>query len=308
MQRRSVLRTLARSGMLSLLVRSALAGILAGAALAKLAAPGRSRDALATFGLRPSGVRTAALAAIVTIELGLAAGVVAGLDAAAYGAAALQLCFAAVLLAVLHAGRRGAPCGCLGPRSRVEPAAVVRNVALAAGFLAVPLLPADDPGTEGWLALGLVVALLGVGALSVAVLALAREVGELRMAIGPQAALEIAGEGPELGGRTDLLRRFDVADRPLALAVFLSEGCPVCTSLRPTIELVRRDPHVALAVFDEHEHGDAWRALEIPGAPYAVALGQDGTILAKGTFNTLPQLESVLATAEGRAAGAPLHA
>ena len=45
-----------------------------------------------------------------------------------------------------------------------------------------------------------------------------------------------------------------------------------------------------------------WRELEIPGSPYAVALDLDGTVLAKGTFNNLAQLESVLATAERRRA------
>jgi hypothetical protein len=38
----------------------------------------------------------------------------------------------------------------------------------------------------------------------------------------------------------------------------------------------------------------------VPGAPFAVALDRDGTVLAKGTFNSLGQLESVMATAERR--------
>ena len=38
----------------------------------------------------------------------------------------------------------------------------------------------------------------------------------------------------------------------------------------------------------------------MPGSPFAVALDADGTVLAKGTFNTGAQLESVLATAERR--------
>ena len=42
--------------------------------------------------------------------------------------------------------------------------------------------------------------------------------------------------------------------------------------------------------------------MRIPGSPYAVAMALDGTVLAKGTFNDLAQLESVLATAERRAA------
>jgi hypothetical protein len=293
--------------MLPLLLRIALGGALAGAALAKLAAPGHSRDALATFGLSRPHTRVVALAALVCLELGLAAGVIAGLSLAVYAAAALQLCFAAALTWALRRGRRGAPCGCFGPRSRVGPAAVVRNVVLAGGFAAILLVPTGRLGTEEWLAAGLGVALLGVAGLTVAVLALAREVGELRLALGPQAALEIASEGPELGGRSDLIERFELDGGSLALAVFVSDGCPICSSLRPTVDFIAREGRVALAVFDEHRDVEAWRALEIPGAPYAVAFGRDGTVLAKGTFNTLPQLESVLATAERRAVGVPVH-
>ena len=241
------------------------------------------------------------------LELGLAAGVIAGLSLAVYAAAVLQLCFAAALTWALLRGRLGAPCGCFGPRSRVGPAAVVRNLVLAGGFAAILLLPHGQPGTEEWLAAGLGVALLGVAALTVAVLALAREVGELRLALGPQAALEIVGEGPELGGRSDLIERFELGGGSLALAVFVSDGCPICSSLRPTVDLIARDARVALAVFDEHRDAEVWRALDIPGAPYAVAFGRDGTVLAKGTFNTLPQLESVLGTAERRADGVPVH-
>ena len=59
-------------------------------------------------------------------------------------------------------------------------------------------------------------------------------------------------------------------------------------------------PRVALHTFDEVEHADAWAAADVPGSPFAVALDADGTVLAKGTFNTGAQLESVLAAAERR--------
>src|SRR4029079_1493018 len=135
-------RPYARSSrMLQLLLRIALGGALAGAALANLAAPGHSRDALATFGLSRPRMRVVALAAIVCLELGLAAGVIAGVSPAVYAAAAPQLCLAAVLLWALRRGRHGAPCGCFGPRSRVGPAAVVRNVVLFGGFATILLLP-----------------------------------------------------------------------------------------------------------------------------------------------------------------------
>jgi hypothetical protein len=42
----------------------------------------------------------------------------------------------------------------------------------------------------------------------------------------------------------------------------------------------------------------------VPGSPYAVVLGPDGTVLAKGTFNSFAQLESVLGAAEQRAEAA----
>ncbi|MFL5886366.1 MAG: hypothetical protein ACJ77M_14940, partial [Thermoleophilaceae bacterium] len=82
--------------------------------------------------------------------------------------------------------------------------------------------------------------------------------------------------------------------------VFSSDGCPICQSLEPAIEFLARDPLVALRVFDEYRDAHVWRALGVPGAPFAVALDRDGTVLAKGTFNSLGQLESVMATAERR--------
>jgi hypothetical protein len=227
---------------------------------------------------------------------------------AAAAVAAWLLAGAGALAVALARGRAGAPCGCLGSASRVSRAAVGRNLAFAAAFAAVPSLPAGDPTAETWLALGLGVALLAIAALTVAVLSVAREVAELRLRAGPQAALEIPHEGPEVGSRTALINQFDRDARTrFALAVFTSEGCAVCRSLDPAVALVARDPLVALRVFDEHRDEEAWRALDVPGAPYAVALSLDGTVRAKGTFNSAAQLESVLAAAERREREA-LHA
>jgi hypothetical protein len=79
----------------------------------------------------------------------------------------------------------------------------------------------------------------------------------------------------------------------------------MCRALAPTIEAFGRDPRVALRTFDEVADAEAWAAADVPGSPFAVALGADGTVLAKGTFNTGAQLESVLATAERRRGLAP---
>jgi hypothetical protein len=124
----------------------------------------------------------------------------------------------------------------------------------------------------------------------------------LRLRLGPESALEIPEEGPPLGARVALIERFSPGERAeLALAVFVSESCAICSALEPSIESLAREPMLALEVFAEGAEPDALRELEVPGSPYAVALALDGTALAKGTFNNLAQLESVLATAERRA-------
>jgi hypothetical protein len=169
-------------------------------------------------------------------------------------------------------------------------------------FAATPSLPRTEPTTEQWLALGLAAALLGLVALAVVVLALAREVGMLRLSLDPRGALEVAHEGPEVGAHSPLADRFgtDLAPGRLGLAVFSSEGCQLCRALEPAVAAFGRDPRVAVREFDEVRDADAWSAADVPGSPFAVALDADGTVLAKGTFNTGGQLESVLAAAERR--------
>jgi hypothetical protein len=212
--------------------------------------------------------------------------------------------FAATLVGAIMRGRAGAPCACFGTRSTVGWGAVIRNVVLAAAFAALPFLPQRALSTDEWLALGLGVSLLASLGLAVAVLALAREVGMLRLRLGPSAALEIPEEGPELGVRLELIDRFErTPNTQLALAVFTSEGCHVCHGLQPAIGSLARDPVLAVESFDEVGEAEVWGALQIPGSPFAIALDPSGTVLAKGTFNNLAQLESVLATAERRRAG-----
>ena len=270
----------------------------------KLASPASSRASLATFDVEGERLRWIGWAVLVAVELGLAAGVIAGSDQAAWLAAALMALFAAALVGAILRGRAGAPCACFGARSTVGWTSVARNVALAACFAVLPLLPERSLSTDEWLGLGLVVALLGCLGLGVAVLALAREVGMLRLRLGPASALEIAEEGPALGEEVELGERFDrISDAGMGLAVFTSEGCRVCRGLEPAIATLANHPAVCVETFDEVADADVWRELRIPGSPFAIALDPDGGVLAKGTFNNLAQLESVLATAEQRRPG-----
>jgi hypothetical protein len=288
---------------LGLVARLILGLILAGSAVLKLASPASSRAALATFEIHGEHTRWAAWVLLIAVELGLAVEVIAGSDTAAWLAAAFLTFFAAALVGAILRGRAGAPCACFGSRSTVGWISVARNLVLAACFALLPLLPDGNPSTEGWLGLGLIVALVACAGLAVAVLALAREVGMLRLRLGPASALEIRHEGPELGRRIALVDRFPglEAER-IGLAVFTSEGCHVCRGLAPAIDSLRGEPELAVEVFDESFDADVWEELAIPGSPYALALDADGIVLAKGTFNNLAQLESVLGTASRRRA------
>ena len=66
------------------------------------------------------------------------------------------------------------------------------------------------------------------------------------------------------------------------LALFTSPGCALCRRIAPAADAL---DGVAVRRFDEAEDTDAWAAARVPGAPFAVALGPGGVVLAKGTVN-----------------------
>ena len=273
--------------------------LIAAAGLKAVGGPS-ARAALATYGIREPRLATAVWGGLIGVELVLGVLVGAGLEWALRAAAIFLSVLTAAQIAALAAGRGGSPCACYGAKGTLSTTSAGRTAALAAALALAPLLPRTEPSTETWLGIGLAAALLGVAALAVVVLALAREVGMLRLSVTPQGALEVDHEGPEIGAFIALAHDFALEPGKLGLAVFTSEGCGVCRALKPTIDSFGRHPAVELRSFDEVLDRNAWAAADVPGSPFAVALDTDGTVLAKGTFNTGAQLETVLATAERR--------
>jgi hypothetical protein len=296
---------------LSEIVSIWLALVLVFSAGAKAARPSRSAAALATYGVAAPSLRRVGLWLLVACEAALAVMLAAGVSVAPGLAAALFLLFAATSTAALLAGRKGSPCACFGASARLDWPVPARAAALAvpAAVTALGWLPRAPDGYARWLTLALSLSLAAIAGLAVALLALAREVGVLRLNGGARGALEIASEGPAIGEREPWSESIALAPPALLkLAVFSSEGCPLCEQVTPAVAHVAADPLVALRVFDEHADGSVWRAADVPGSPYAVALSVDGVALAKGTFNSLGQLESVLATARARERGPALAA
>jgi hypothetical protein len=282
-----------------------LASVLIAAALLKLRDGTRSADALATYGLGGARTRSAALGLIVGLELAIAAALLAALAWAPAAACALFFAFALASAAALLAGRAGRPCACFGGGARLNRASplaplLAAAVAFALSRHAFGRMPS---GYDRWLTVGLTASLLLVLGLALVVLALARELGVLRLSLASQGALEIADEGPLVGQPQSWAGALAWTPRSaVGLAIFSSEGCPMCRRLAPAVNYVAADPLIAVRVFDEVADATTWAAADIPGSPYAVALDPAGVALAKGTFNSLVQLEGIIATARRREA------
>jgi hypothetical protein len=266
----------------------------------------RAAAALQTYGIGGERAQRGALLALIAVELGLAAVLAVGVSWAAGAVAGLFLAFTFVTTIALLAGRGGRPCACFGSASRLGWSSPARAAALAAlaAVLARGWLPAAPSQYDRWLTVGLSLSLVAVVALGLAVLALAREVGVLRLATSGRGALEIPEEGPQVGvaqGWAGMVPAYPGA--LLRLAIFTSEGCPLCRQAEPAVRHVAADPLLAVRIFDEVQDAATWGQAGAPGSPYAVALDLKGVVLAKGTFNSLSQLESVLGTARERERG-----
>jgi hypothetical protein len=254
----------------ALLVTLLGATLLAAAAL-KLADPTATTVAAATFGLGGLAARHAWLA-LAGLEAGLAVGLLAAAPWAPAATAAVLGAFALAQALAIAAGRAGAPCGCFGARGQVSWGSVARTALLAgaATLLAVARSANNQPPRLPTI---------------LAALALAAAIVWRSRAARPTGALDVGGEGPSLGSAP-------VLGEGVRLALFTAPGCRLCRRLVPP---ARR---AGASVFDEVADAGAWARAAVPGAPYAVALGADGTVLAKGTVNTRAQLASVFAAAQ----------
>lgn len=159
--------------------------------------------------------------------------------------------------------------------------------------------------------------------LIVALFALSRQIGVLYERITPLGAL-VNESGPKIG---DVSPRFALASlnggevaigpRPgrSTLVFFLSPTCPICKKLLPVLRSVREAERpwldvvlasdgeedrqrrfiqtaglTAFAYVNSTELGLAYRVSRLP---FAVLLGEDGTVLSKGLVNSREQLESL---------------
>jgi uncharacterized membrane protein YphA (DoxX/SURF4 family) len=278
---------------LDTLLRLAVAAILLWAAASKLT----TRPSLRWLGAIgvPARLRGALFIAVALAEASVGVLLLAGVETAAYAAVALGILFCVALAAARARGIRRLECGCFGAKER----SIDFVLARALGFTALAGLAAARPSTPSRDAIVLIVVgllALAVVVLAGLVLALYRQVGVLTLRVGPGVALELAEEGPAVGGDApplDGLTRLGSE-----LAVFFSADCRLCRSLAPGVRALAREGLPVHVVYEE-EAPDTFEHWRVPGTPFAVHL-VDGIVAAKGTVNTLEQLDGLLATGRGR--------
>ena len=279
---------------LDTLLRLAVAAILLWAAVSKLTTRPSGRW-LASIGVPPA-LRGAAFIVAGLAEGTVAALLFAGVDEAAYAAAALGALFVVTLAAARARGVRRLECGCFGAKERGIDVVLLR----ALGFAALAGLAAAHPPTpsrETFILVVLAVLASAVVALAGLVLALYRQVGVLTLRLGPGVALELEEEGPAIGDDAPALDGLEGVGSELA--VFFSADCRLCRSLAPGVRALAREGLPVQIVYEE-EATDAFARWRVPGTPFAVHV-VDGKVAAKGTVNTLEQLDGLLAAGLGRA-------
>jgi hypothetical protein len=284
---------------LDTLLRLAVAAMLLWAAVSKLATR-PSGKWLGSLGV-PVGLRGAVFILAGLIEGAVAFLLFAGVEEALYAAVVLGVVFVATLGAARARGVRRLQCGCFGAKERSIELVLARAVA----FTALAVLAAAQPPTpsqDTFIMIVFAVLALAVIVLGGLVLALYRQVGVLTLRLGPGIPLEVAEEGPPVGGEAPALD--GLARLGSELAVFFSADCRLCRSLAPGVRALAREGLPVQVVYEE-EAPDAFERWGVPGTPFAVHV-VDGKVAAKGTVNTLEQLDGLLAAGRGRAQLAPV--
>jgi hypothetical protein len=158
---------------------------------------------------------------------------------------------------------------------------------------------------SGWWTAAFVAQWVLLVVLCIVVVALARQVGTLHLRLGPRGALEIDTEGPALGDALPPVeaRGADGASLVVGgaggrrLVMFSSPTCIVCREVAPAVPAAARSADLVAQIVHDP---DAERTFDVPGTPFLLVLDELGIVRAKGTVNTLEQVEGLVDTADRR--------
>jgi Methylamine utilisation protein MauE len=277
--------------------RIAAGVILLWAAAAKVRRRADLPDWFTAYGL-PARLATPLAALLVAAETVVGALLLADVPGAPYAALALGGVFVLALAQARLRGVKRLRCGCFGASEGRTTLLLLRALAFTAlAGLAAFAGDVGRPSRDALVLAALLVLAAAVVVLGLLVLALYRQVGVLTLRLGPRVALELDEEGPPLGAAAPALEHLGrVGDE---LVMFFSDNCRLCRQLAPGIAALAREG-LPVRVVDEVEEPDAFERWSVPGTPFAVHL-VNGTVAAKGTVNTLEEVDGLLVTGAGRA-------
>jgi Thioredoxin domain/Methylamine utilisation protein MauE len=268
--------------------------ILLWAAAAKLAARDPSR--LEPYGIPPA-LRAPGYFGLALIEAAVGALLLVRVSAAVFAAIGLGVLFTLALARVRARGIRRLDCGCFGAKERSTDVLIARALAFTGlAALAASSLTVSTPSRDALVFAAVAVLAVAVVVLGALVLALYRQVGVLTLRVGPGVALELAEEGPPAAEPAPELD--GLAGSGPELVAFFSEGCRLCRELAPAVRALARDGLPVRVVYEDDEP-DAFERWRVPGTPFAVHV-VNGTVAAKGTVNTLEQLEELVSLGVAR--------
>jgi uncharacterized membrane protein YphA (DoxX/SURF4 family) len=284
---------------LSTIARIVVGLLLLWAAAAKLRRREDLPDWLTAYGLparyaRPAGWAVMAVEAVVGLLLLIGV----AMPATAYAAVALGVGFLAALGLARLRGVERLRCGCFGASEGRTTHLLLR----AGGFTVLALVAAFggsleiSPSSDTVVAVMFVLLSGAVVLLSLLVFALYRQVGVLTLRIGPRVPFELAEEGPQLGQAAPALD--SLRGRGSEVVFFFSSTCSLCRQLSAGVAALARRG-LKVRVVEEELEEDAFARWNVPGTPFVVHL-VDGIVAAKGTVNTLEELETLLDTGRAR--------
>jgi methylamine dehydrogenase accessory protein MauD len=165
-------------------------------------------------------------------------------------------------------------------------------------------------------------------ALTIAVFALARQIGVLYERVAPMGALML-DDGPKVGEQSPVFNltglqgesvEIGQPDSHGRLVFFLSPTCPVCKKLLPVLRSIADTEAAWLKVILASDGDEARQrkfyaqfdlgrfpyvlstelgmSFKVGKLPYAVLLDESGTVRAKGLINSREQLESLFTAKE----------
>ena len=147
---------------------------------------------------------------------------------------------------------------------------------------------------SAWIASYVVLWALAI-VLSVAVVALLRQIGVLHARLHPLGA-HFANEGPALGADAPPLPGVDYGRATTTLVAFTSPSCEVCKVLAPSLDALQRTyADVQLVEVDLTDGRATFDAFQVRSTPYAVAVDGAGVVRGRGVVNSLEQIEELLA-------------